>query len=242
MAAELQCLLLTRDSGLLELVDTVLEPLGIGLEIRTDAASAMEISVRRHLDGFVLDCDDVDGARDLLDAIRKGRCNRMAAVLAVSNGASTSAALFERGATFVVSKPVQRARLESHLAAALPMMLRENRRYFRYPCDIPVEISSATWRIGGRVLNVSEGGMAVRIMVPAQTTVQVRFELPGTEHPRMEVTAEVVWTDGQGTAGVRFLHMPDLTRRRLQSWLSTLESQMMFRDEMAARSSRGQER
>src|SRR6476646_10868529 len=90
MAIELQCLLLTRDSALLELVDKVLQPLGIGLEIRTESASALEIATRRHLDGF-LDCDDVAGARELLDTIRRGRCNRMAAVLAVSNGASTPA-------------------------------------------------------------------------------------------------------------------------------------------------------
>jgi len=234
MAIELQCLLLTRDSGLLELVDKVLQPLGIRLEIRTESASALEIATRRHLDGFVLDCDDVAGARELLDTIRRGRCNRMAAVLAVSNGASTPASLFELGATFVVGKPVQRARLESHMAAALPMMLRENRRYFRFPCDLPVEISAAKWRITGRMLNVSEGGMAIRIMVPAQVTVQIRFDLPSTEHPLMEVTGEVVWTDGQGTAGVRFLHMPDLTRKRLQSWLSSLESQMMFRNRQPA--------
>ena len=69
MAIELQCLLLTRDSGLLEMVDKVLQPLGIGLEIRTESASALEIATRRHLDGFVLDCDDVPGARELLSCL-----------------------------------------------------------------------------------------------------------------------------------------------------------------------------
>ncbi len=230
MANELQCLLLTRDQGLLELVDEVFPPLGISVEIRTESASAGEMAARRHLDGFVLDCDDVAGARELLEGIRQGRCNRMAAVLAVSNGVSTPASLFERGATFVVGKPVQRARLESHLAAALPMMLREKRRYFRFACDLPVEVSGPGWCIKGRILNISEGGMAVRTMVPAHTTVQLRFDLPSTEPMRLEVTAEVVWTDRLGTAGVRFLRMSEPNRKKLLAWLAMLESQTILRE------------
>jgi len=51
--------------------------------MRTDAASAIELSARRHLDSFVIDCDGVERATDLLSQIRNGRSNKLSVVLAV---------------------------------------------------------------------------------------------------------------------------------------------------------------
>jgi hypothetical protein len=44
-------------------------PVGFGLELRAVAASAIEVTGRRHIDGFVIDCDDVRGATDTLATI-----------------------------------------------------------------------------------------------------------------------------------------------------------------------------
>ena len=55
----LECLLLTGDSALLSTIRAKFSERGIELLVRKDAASAIELSKRRHLDGFVIDCDDV---------------------------------------------------------------------------------------------------------------------------------------------------------------------------------------
>ena len=57
----LNCLLLTRDATLLEVFRIAFSAVSVELEMRSDAASAIELSTRRHLDGFVIDCDDVSG-------------------------------------------------------------------------------------------------------------------------------------------------------------------------------------
>jgi len=46
----LQCLLVTQERELLELVRPALENSGLEVEVRAEAGSAMEICARRHMD------------------------------------------------------------------------------------------------------------------------------------------------------------------------------------------------
>jgi PilZ domain len=228
MTIELQCLLLTADNSLLEVVHAEMQPLNVGLEIRTDSASAREFAERRHLDGFVLDCDDVAGARDLVAEIRQSKCNRTATVLAVCNGVE-SASLLEMGANFVLGKPVTRARLRSHLSAALPLMSREHRRYFRFRCALAAVIQGSAKAQPARLVNISEGGLALRATGKLQGNLRIAFELPSMSPRQVEVTGEVVWSDSAGLAGVRFLRMSEVDRKYLSQWLESLEYQAMLR-------------
>ena len=72
----LSCLLLTSDAMLLKAMRTGFSAASVDLELRTDVAGAIELSSRRHLDGFVIDCDDASGARDVLAKIRSSRSNQ----------------------------------------------------------------------------------------------------------------------------------------------------------------------
>ena len=82
----LNCLLLTRDATLLEVFRIAFSAVSVELEMRSDAASAIELSTRRHLDGFVIDCDDVSGGADVLAQIPGSRSNKATVVVAVVNG------------------------------------------------------------------------------------------------------------------------------------------------------------
>ena len=48
--------------------------------------------------------------------------------------------------------------------------------------------------------------------------VNLEFTLPDV-HDSIHCTAELVWRDNEGSAGVRFLDMPSYGRRRLTDWL-----------------------
>ena len=67
----LNCLLVTGDATLLEVFRKGFCATSVELEMRTDAASAIELSARRHLDGFIIDCDGVERAMDLLVQITR---------------------------------------------------------------------------------------------------------------------------------------------------------------------------
>src|SRR5438552_13979084 len=83
---DLTCLLLTSDAVLLNTVRAAFSAVGVGLEVRADAASAIELAGRRHIDGFLIDCDDVRRGAGALASIRKSRSNKLSIVFAILNG------------------------------------------------------------------------------------------------------------------------------------------------------------
>jgi hypothetical protein len=82
------------------------------------------------------------------------------------------------------------------------------------------------------MLNLSEGGLALRMPSGKglEGTVRVGFEVPSLDPLAVEVKGEVVWSDGSGIIGVRFLYMGDEARRNLLSWLEQLHAQMELRE------------
>lgn len=230
---QLQCLLVTREHELLELVRPALENSGLEVEVRAEAASALEICRRRHLDGFLVDCDDVPGGRELLASIRGSGSNRMSTILAVVNGVTSINQALEEGANFVLGKPVLPERFYSYLKVARVFMEREHRRYFRFAVNLPVRFyRDQDVYAEGTMLNLSEGGLALRM--PAgrrlEGTVRVGFDVPSIDPFHVDAKGEVVWSDGSGVVGIRFLYMGDESRRHLLGWLEQLHAQMELRE------------
>jgi len=227
----LTCLLLTNDAALLNVVRTIFNASGVGLEVRADAESAIELAGRRHINGFVIDCDDVHGAEDALAAIRNSRSNKLSVVFAVLNGKTSVSAVVEAGANFVVGKPVPDTLLRSQLDIALPRMERDHRRYFRHKVDLPITLSGTGESVVGKIMNVSEGGLALTQFGPAviEGTVAIQFNLPGTTARVFRAKAEVVWNDAFAI-GLRFLRIEPECRVSFEAWLESLEAQLQFRE------------
>jgi CheY-like chemotaxis protein len=228
----LNCLLLTSDMTLLEVIRAGFSTTGVELEMRADAASAIELSARRHLDSFVIDCDGVEHATDLLAQIRTSRANKLSVVVAVVNATTSVSMAIETGADFVLNKPVQEKQLRSILDIALPRMEREHRRYFRHKVDLPVELLCQTGEaLAGKIMNVSEGGLALTRFGPSQVegVVTVRFELPSSNPQVFRAKADAVWNDAFAM-GLRFLRIEPECRPGFAAWLDSLDAQMQFRE------------
>jgi CheY-like chemotaxis protein len=229
----LQCLLVTQERDLLELVRPALEGSGIDVEVRVEAGSATEICRRRHLDGFVIDCDDVAGGRELMASVRGSASNRMSTIFAVVNGATSINAALEQGANFVLGKPLSAERFGAYLKIARILMEREHRRYFRFAVNLPVRVHfQDDHHAEAQMLNISEGGMALRLAGTGylQTTVRLEFDVPSIEPFTVHAKGELIWGDGGGLAGVRFLYMGDESRHHLLGWLGQLHAQMELHD------------
>jgi CheY-like chemotaxis protein len=228
----LGCLLLTGDAMLLEVIRTNFSAAHIGLELRTDTASAVKFSARRHLDSFVIDCDGISGAMDLLAAIRSSRSNKASVVFAVVNAKTTVSMAVEAGANFVLGKPIQDKPLRGILDIALLRMEREHRRYFRHAVDLPIQLSCYTGAtFAGKIMNVSEGGLALTLFgsAPVESVVTVQFELPSTDPQTFQAKAEIVWHDAFAM-GLRFLRIEPGCRSFFEAWLDSLEAQLRFRE------------
>ncbi|MFZ0761199.1 MAG: PilZ domain-containing protein [Candidatus Sulfotelmatobacter sp.] len=234
----LECLIVTCDPTLLGHVQAGLGAHGASLQFRQDSASAIELASRRHLDGLVIDCDNVPGGTRALAELRRAPANKETLILAVVNGLTSAEEALDLGADFVLSKPIQQTRLRGVLDIAIPKMEREHRRYFRYEIDLPVRFSNPLGQpFAARMQNVSEGGMAIKLIDPVKLTgvVLVEFDLPSVEPQPFHAKADVVWSDSF-VMGLRFLYIEKHSGVALQEWLTSLEAGVRFH-ELAQRTS-----
>jgi CheY-like chemotaxis protein len=227
----LNFLLLTSDATLLKIIQSSFSAATVGLHLRTDAASAMELSARRRLDAFVIDCDDVSGTPDVLAKIRSSRSNKQSVVVAVVNGTTTVSTAVKAGADFALRKPVQDKQLRSLFDVALPRLEREHRRYFRHKVDLPIKLVCDTGEtLAGKIVNVSEGGLGLIYFghAPMKGVVTVHFGLPSAQPQRFQARAKVVWSV-RHAMGLRFVNIEPSCRSWFEAWMDSLAAQLQFR-------------
>ncbi len=180
----------------------------------------------------MIDCDDVHGGTEALPELRGTPANKHTLILAVVNGWTSAEEALNLGADFALSKPIQQTRLRSVLGIAVAKMEREHRRYFRYDVDLPVRFRNPLGQSRtGRMQNVSEGGLAIRLIDAVRLTgvVIVEFELPSVEPQAFHAKADVVWSDSF-VMGLRFLYMEKHAEAALQTWLSSLEARLRLHE------------
>jgi CheY-like chemotaxis protein len=217
----LDSLLLSRDPQVIRVLRPALEKLSIEVEVCRGARSGGEILSSEKFDAIIVDCDDLQGGLEVLEGLRKGNSNKNSVAFAILNGTSTHKA-FELGANFVLQKPISPLNAMRCFSAALGFMMRERRRFFRQPVEIPVTIMfGQSEELKATATNLSEGGMAIRFRgkLPKAGISKVVFTLPGT-HSSMEPKAALAWADDAGRAGLRFLEVPQKSREQLEDWLA----------------------
>lgn len=138
----LHALLLSRDPVLLVTLRRLLEEMAVKVEACPSAVVAANLLTHQKFEAFLLDVDDVEGAGELLGAVRHAPLNRSSIVFAVTHRRTSFRAAFEQGANFVLEKPLSIDRAQRSLRVAQALMLRERRRTFRHTVDTPVMIQT----------------------------------------------------------------------------------------------------
>jgi DNA-binding response OmpR family regulator len=225
----LESLLISRDPALLEVLRPALDKISVNLETCGEIRRGTDLLTRRKFDAVIVDCDDLDHGFDLLKNLRTTQSNSKSVSFAVVNGKTTTQEAFKSGANFVLQKPLTLLHASRCFNAAINFMVRERRRYFRHPVDMPLRISvPPDQELAATATNLSEGGMAIRLLskLPKDTRAQVRFTLPAV-NTSLDLKCEVAWTDGTGNAGLRFIEVPQSAQYQLEKWLTDrLKSEM----------------
>ncbi|MGA2236221.1 MAG: response regulator [Terriglobales bacterium] len=228
----LESLLVSRDADLLGVVRPALEKISVNLDVCPEFQAGNDLLAKRKFDAVIIDCDDLRNGFDLLRVLRKTQSNAKAVAFAVVNGKTTTQEAFQSGANFVLQKPLTPLHASRCFNAALNFMVREQRRYYRHPVDMPVRISLPhNQEVTATTTNLSEGGMAIRILgkLPKDAQAQFRFTLPGV-NISLELKGQVAWADGTGHAGIRFVEIPQSSQYQLEKWLSDrLQAEMRGR-------------
>ncbi len=217
----LESLLVCRDAEVVGVLRPTLERLSIGVEVSSAAKSGAEILFASKFDAVLVDCDDLPGGVDILRDLRRTPSNKTSVSCAILNGRTTIQEAFELGANFVLQKPVTTAGTLRCFHTALSFMVREKRRYFRCPVEIPVNLFfNQGEELKGTVTNLSEGGMAIRFEgeLARDAISKAQFLLLGAR-ARLEPKGEIAWADGRGRAGIKFVEVPDSWREQLERWI-----------------------
>jgi CheY-like chemotaxis protein len=218
----LESLLISRDASLLGVLRPTLEKLAVSVEVCSGSQTGGELLRKRKFDAVIVDCDDMPGGVDLLTSLRTSQSNASSVAFAVLNGNTTTQQAFQIGANFVLQKPLTPLNATRCFNAALNFMVRERRRYFRHPVEMPVQISlPETPVLHARTTNLSEGGMAIHLsgQLPQGVVATLRFTLPAT-NTMLELQGNTAWADGSGNAGMRFIEVPQSSQFQLEQWLT----------------------
>ena len=212
-------------SGDIQTVDTLrhfMEKEGMRIDVCSDIDSATRRLSDSKFEALVVDFKDTVEAFEMVERPRQMPSHKAAVVLAILNNSEQMPGAFRAGANFVLVRPLSLAALMRTLRACYPLMVRERRRYFRCPLQIPTYISvGSRSELIATSANISEGGMAITNSPALELgeKIVLRLKLPGT-HSAARINAEVCWSDDVGRAGMRFVRVSRSVREQLQSWLA----------------------
>jgi ActR/RegA family two-component response regulator len=229
-------LLVSDDATTIEQLSEPIQRLALAVEQCCDVASALSRLQRAKFEAVIVDFRLGAQAGEVVAGTRNAASNEHAVVFTISDGQEEASDAFKAGSTFLLRRPLSASSIDQSLKAAYGLIVRERRRYFRCPVEVPLAIlATGMLTAYGQTVNISEGGMALTAAAPLKPGDQSRlhFTLPGDDF-EFQLESTVCWAREQ-RLGLQFLS-PHLTSR-LQEWLSSRLEETMpqsIRDRFSA--------
>jgi ActR/RegA family two-component response regulator len=222
-------LFVSEDAVATRQIAEAMQELALSVEVCNNVSDAMDRVNHSKLEVAVIDFSLGNQAALLLEQLRGSASNRTAVVFAITSSSAETAYALKAGSSFALERPLTFDSLRNTLQAAYGMIVRERRRYFRYPISVPAAVSKkGELEIFGETVNVSERGFAFNGSTPLVPGTEVTAQFTLT-NPQLAVTAEckVCWTNDSGQSGLSFLFLPSDLSSELQAWLARrLEEQL----------------
>src|SRR6202140_2280049 len=221
-------LLVSADPVAIQQFSHALQELSISPDICREVPAAVGLVNRRKFDAVIVDLQLGDQSGLILDEVHLSSSNRTAVTFGIGDNNAAGTAAFRKKSQFVFERPLSAQSIHKTLKPAFGLILRERRRYFRYPISTPVIIQrQSRQEVRCNSVNISGGGMALSTQVPLVPgeNVRVQFTLPDHEAP---VVAEstICWSK-TGHLGVRFASISEEHKSELQTWLSQKLEQIL---------------
>lgn len=216
-----QALLVSADPGAVHLFSNALEELSISSDVCREVPAAVGLLNRRKFDAVIVDLRLAEQCEQILDEVHLSPSNRTAVTFGISDNNAAVTAAFRKKSQFVFARPLSEQSIRKTLKPAYGLILRERRRYFRYPVSIPVVIQrESRHEIRCNTINVSGGGMALSTQAPLAVAenVRVQFTLPDHTAPLL-AESTICWSK-TGQLGVKFVSISEEHKSELQGWLS----------------------
>ncbi len=214
------------DQDAAKLLTLILSELGMTAEHTSSVSRGLELLESRHFDAIILDYRADQSCDEFLARLRQSAKNRASRLIAVVDGDFNARPVFGLGANFVLYRPLSSSRTRMSLRAARSLMRRERRRAPRAPISSRVTVAyPGAPEMSAFLADLSDGGTAIdNAKLPRACKVYLEFALPG-QPQLVRLSGEVAWQDASGRTGIRFLDVPQPSRRLIQTWLQRNRAQ-----------------
>ena len=222
-AAACKALVVSRDAEVRQLLTESLQPLAIQAEICEETQSAIRLLDSRKFEAVIVDMRLGEDAALVMMELHHSRANRRAVSFTITPGNTATGLAGRADSMFVLERPLSPSSVSQTLRAAYGLMVRERRRYFRCPVEIPAAIRTDhnPEEVSCKTVNISEGGVAVRChtLLASHIPRGLRFQLPGRSTQLFAETTER-WRLEGGVMGLEFGPFPPPQKSELQEWLA----------------------
>jgi CheY-like chemotaxis protein len=218
---DLRALVVCPDQDSADMLTLILSELGMGAEHTPSISRGLELLDSQRFDAIVLDYRADQSSEQFVARLRQSAKNRASMLIAVVDSEFNARPVFGLGANFVLYRPLSSERTRISLRAARSLIRRERRRAPRTPVSSTANVAYPGAPELNAILNdLSDGGTSIQApnRLPAACKVYFEFALPGQQQ-LVRLSGEVAWQDASGRTGIRFLDVPQSSRRLMQTWL-----------------------
>ena len=218
---DLQILLVCPDQEPASLLTAILSEMGMEVEHTTSIPRGLELLDEQQYDAIVLDYRADQASEQFMAHLCRSLKNRATMLIAVVDAEFNPRPIFGLGANFVLYRPLTSERTRLSLHAARSLMTRERRRNARSHLSSTANISYAgAPELRATLVDISHGGTLIttRDGLPDARKVYFEFALPGQKQ-LVRLSGEVAWQDSSGRSGIKFVDVPQASRRLIETWL-----------------------
>ena len=218
---DLRALVVCPDQDAENLLTLMLSEMGMAAEHTPSISRGVELLDSQHFDAIVLDYRADQSSEEFLTRLRRSAKNRASMLIAVVDSEFNARPVFGLGANFVLYRPLSSERTRISLRAARSLMRRERRHAPRTPVSATANVAyPGAPELTALLTDLSDGGTLLQTAnrIPPACKVYFEFALPG-QQKLVRLSGEVAWQDASGRTGIRFLDVPQSSRRLVQTWL-----------------------
>ena len=130
-------LIVSEDAVATRQIAEAMQELALSVEVCNKVSDAMDRVNHSKLEVAVIDFSLGDKATLILQQLRGSPSNRTAVTFAITGNNAETAYALKAGSSFALERPLTFDSIRHTLQAAYGLIVRERRRYFRYPISVP---------------------------------------------------------------------------------------------------------
>ena len=215
---KLNALVMSRNPASVKLLVAAFAELGIEYRISFSASETVEILAAGHHSALVVDFD-LPHAVQVAKLARTASAKRRPVLFGMIGASSSIAGVFQAGANFVLYKPLDLLQVLHSFRAAEAFMKPDRRSSSRQKSETLAYLQLPQGVVPALVHELTEQGLSIQAaqqLTPVRG-VALRFLLPGSSQV-LQATADFIWADDLGRAGLFFTDIPAASRRDLRAW------------------------